>query len=74
MQKKKQKRTRRTRILLRLFEIVSLLIAQWTLNLQESVPASTRQTALYMYMLEQVVAKKEKIHRPFVNTFASREK
>ena len=30
--------------------------------------------ALYMYMFEQVVAKKEKIHRPFVNTFASREK
>ena len=33
---------------IRLFEIVSLLISQWTPNLQGSAPEYVRQTALYI--------------------------
>ena len=52
----------KSRILLQLFEIVSFLISQWTLNRQGSVPACVRQTTLYMYyMFELVVAKKDAI-------------
>ena len=62
MQKKSK-----NRILLRLFVIVSLLISQWTLNLQGSVHACVRQAALYMYMFEWVAAKRKDIYR--IDTF-----
>ena len=55
MQKKRKKSRNRTCILLRLFEIVSLLFSQWTQNLQGGVPACVRQTTLF----EQVETKNE---------------
>ena len=42
----RKEKKRRNRVLLRLFEIASLFISQWTLDLQASVPARVRQMKL----------------------------
>ena len=58
-----------------------MLISQLTLNLQGSVPACARETTLNLFILEQVVAKKdilsdtfERPYEHFVNAFVSRER
>ena len=78
MQRKKKKKS--TNRILQLFEIVSLLISQLTLNLQGSVPACVRQTAFKKYSCWSRLWRRIFYRTPlneyerFVNAFVGRER